>query len=376
MAEPTISTIPLQFPGKNAPVALGSGCGKRHERCAEYSIVGEYDGPGKRIKMDCKMTHRMLFALMCLGLGFAGCEPPTAHSPAGEVSRHRAGNPITILAWNVESGGSDPAVIARQLGEMAPADIYALSEVSPRFFNQFALALGPAFQSVESETGLGDRLQLLFDASRFDLVRREEMHEYRGQPLNNGTHRSPLLIHLREQASGVEFQVMVNHLARRNEELRRQQAIGLREWARDQALPTIAVGDFNFDYDFHTQGGNEAFAEFLRDDVWHWVYPIEWIDTNWADPDGDGRDNYPDSMLDFAFVAGPATDWWTACRVIVRDGDFPDGPQQSDHRPIELIVRPPLPETPPFAETPTVTVPTEASDNPFGEAPVARPLTR
>ena len=66
--------------------------------------------------------------------------------------------------------------------------------------------------------------------------------------------------------------------------------------------------------------------------------PVELLDTNWSDPDGDGNDNYPDSMLDFAFVAGPAKDWNPICHVIVRDGDFPDDKTTSDHRPIELRV--------------------------------------
>ena len=64
------------------------------------------------------------------------------------------------------------------------------------------------------------------------------------------------------------------------------------------------------------------------------------IDTNWSDPDGDGKDNFPDSMLDFAFVAGTARNWKPECRVIVQENDFPDGPKQSDHRPIELVLEP------------------------------------
>lgn len=133
---------------------------------------------------------------------------------------------------------------------------------------------------------------------------------------------------------------MVNHLARGNEELRNQQAVGLREWARDQTLPTIAIGDFNMDDDFLTQRGNQAFIEILRDNVWEWVEPEELIDTNWSDNDGDGRDNYPDSMLDFAIVAGPAKDWSPICRVIMRARDFPDDEATSDHRPIELLLIP------------------------------------
>lgn len=110
----------------------------------------------------------------------------------------------------------------------------------------------------------------------------------------------------------------------------------MREWARDQSVAIINIGDFNMDFDFRSQNGNDSFVEMLKDNVWQWVRPVEFIDTNWSDSDGDGNDNYPDSLLDFAFVAGPAKDWNPVCKVIVRVDDFPDDDTTSDHRPIEL----------------------------------------
>ena len=83
---------------------------------------------------------------------------------------------------------------------------------------------------------------------------------------------------------------MTNHLARVSAKLRTQQAIGLREWARDQNVPIINIGDFNMDFDFPTQRGNDAFVEILRDNVWMWVKPKELIDTNWSAPLGDPKD--------------------------------------------------------------------------------------
>ena len=118
-----------------------------------------------------------------------------------------------------------------------------------------------------------------------------------------------------------------------------QSAQKLVDWARDQNLPIIALGDYNFDYVFRTQQGNPAFYAFLRDNIWHWIEPQEMIDTNWFDPEPDGVDNYPGSMLDFTFVAGPAREWSTTSRVIVREGDFPDDESTSDHRPVEVVVR-------------------------------------
>ncbi len=273
----------------------------------------------------------------------AGCDVQPV-SMMDAPSPHSAPEPtrdtVSILAWNVESGESDPEVIAQQLAALSGYDVIALSEVSPGDFDRFQQGAGNQFASIDSATGGGDRLQILYDANQFELVRQLELEKYRDHVLNNGTHRSPLVAHLRDRETGVEFQVMVNHLARRNEYLRNQQAIGLREWARDQTLPTITIGDFNFDYDFPTERGNAAFTEMLRDNVWQWVDPEELIDTNWSDSDGDGRDNYPDSMLDFAFVAGTAKDWKPQCRVIVREGDFPDNETTSDHRPIALDLTP------------------------------------
>ena len=148
--------------------------------------------------------------------------------------------------------------------------------------------------------------------------------------------RSPLLARFRQRDSGAEFQVVLNHLARGNADFRTQQAVGLREWGRQQTIPTIAFGDFNFDYVFETDSGNQAFVEFMRDNVWKWIKPGEMIDTNWYDEAGDGEDDYPGSMLDFAFVAGAAKELSWKFDVLVREDDFPDDDQTSDHRPVVL----------------------------------------
>jgi hypothetical protein len=94
------------------------------------------------------------------------------------------------------------------------------------------------------------------------------------------------------------------------------------------------------DYDFQTQKGNEAFQVFLAAPNLQWVKPAELIDTNWADPDGDGKDNFPDSVLDFAWVAGSAKQWMPEAVVVVRENDFPDDDRTSDHRPVKLLVTP------------------------------------
>ncbi len=289
-----------------------------------------------------KRTRVLVLGLAALWL-WCGCTLEKPQTADGELEREkneqlnvqRGTLPVTdrtvkAIAWNLESDGSDPAVIAEQIKKLPSAQIYAFCEVDPAEFERFEKACGQNFKAINSETGRKDRLQIVFDTEQFELVRKMELHEmnYRRR------YRSPLVVHLRHKTNHEEFLLMTLHLARGKPEIRQEQAKKLVEWARDQTLPIVALGDFNFDYDFHKKNGNEAFKIFQRDNVWMWIKPKTLIDTNWYDPDGDNVDNFKDSMLDFAFVANSAKRWVKQCEVIVRQGDFPDDKKTSDHRPI------------------------------------------
>ena len=116
-----------------------------------------------------------------------------------------------------------------------------------------------------------DRLLLCVDSSKFDLVESADMQEAGGVKVNDGHHRSPLYVRLRDKSNGQELIVIQNHLARGDADFRAQQATGLREWARTKSTPIIAIGDYNFDYDFKTRKGNAGFDAFLKDGVWKWI---------------------------------------------------------------------------------------------------------
>ena len=82
---------------------------------------------------------------------------------------------------------------------------------------------------------------------------------------------------------------------------------------------------------------------FTKDGVWKWLRPGKLIDSNWSDtnlrlPDAQRTDRYPDSILDFIFVAGPAQQWQAKSWVVVKPGDFPDSGETSDHRPVAAVV--------------------------------------
>ena len=246
---------------------------------------------------------------------------------------------LKFVAWNIESGGSDPKVIAEQLQDFREHEIIALNEVAVAGIEIYKEALGSDFESFVSKTGRNDRLAILWNRNRFELLSKEEMSQYQDNRLNDGNHRSPIFVRLRDKVTDQRFIVMTNHLARRNKKLRREQAAGLREWARDLSEPIIAMGDFNFDYSFIRSAGNESFSEFMRDGVWQWVKPNPLIDSNFSDTDGDGKDNYPDSMLDFVFLANGAKRFQCQCSILKREGDFPDDKTTSDHRATELRLK-------------------------------------
>ena len=242
---------------------------------------------------------------------------------------------LGFLSWNVESDGANADVICNQLSELNQSDRYdviGLTEVKPPDWKKFRSALGEHYRYEFSRSGFSDRMQILFNTNVFEEVRHFDLKKI--NLLNR--YRAPLVVQLRHLKTGREFLVMLNHLARGKAGIRQQQAELLVQWARDQTLPVIAIGDYNFDYVFETKKGNPAFKKMLKDNVWEWVQPDQMIDTNWYDELGDGEDDYPGSMLDFAFVANAAKTWKKTCRVIVRDGDFPDDESTSDHRPFEL----------------------------------------
>ena len=306
-----------------------------------------------------------LLALLLLGL--AGGIWPIGHPFPGRL----AAEEFRILSWNVESNRpgsrpvSDARVIASQLVAMlrrpeTQAEIVALSEVAPADVLAYRRAVeialrGPVDHATSASGGFrdADSLLLVVDAERFRILDVAELHRYAGITANfnlddpdsaeHGTlrARSPLAAKLEDKSSGETFWLVVVHLARGEADLRTDQARMLQQWAEDQTGPVIAAGDFNFDFDFHTRRGNPGFDAMLAGDTWEWLEPDPLIDTNWAaDRNDPRRDRYPDSILDFVFVAQEAKNWQGKSSVVVREDDFPDDEKTSDHRPLITAFQP------------------------------------
>jgi len=288
----------------------------------------------------------------------------------------RGAEPFHLLAWNVESNRpgaarvSDPATIAARLESLVRdprtrTSIVVLSEVAPNTVPAFRAAVargsGQDFEAILSASGGfrdADSLLVLVDRARFGVEDVYEIHRHggidgnmlvadEGPDLGTLRARSPLAVRLVDRTGGTRFWLVAVHLARGEESLRTDQARMLCRWAADRGEPVILAGDCNFDFDFTTRRGNEAWRVVDESAVWRWIEPDPLVDTNWADdrsaPPGERRDRYPGSILDFVFVANEAGAWRCESDVVVEPGDFPDDDMTSDHRPLVATFEPTAP---------------------------------
>jgi hypothetical protein len=179
------------------------------------------------------------------------------------------------------------------------------------------------FDRIVGTTGAADRLAIIFNAERFQLVRSLELTN-----IGSGNHRAPLVVELREVSSNRNFLFMVNHLARGNANLRRQQATQLNEWVRTQTLPVVAVGDYNFDWE--VVGGDQnhdvGYDNMTNAGAWTWVRPATLIKSQCSP-------NF-NSVLDFIFVNAAAHSWSGTSEILVVPNDCDPSPLTSDHRPL------------------------------------------
>lgn len=243
--------------------------------------------------------------------------------------------PFQIVAWNLESGGIERTTIGRQLREFNDVHLWALSEVQSANADFFIASAGAgesgAFAGVIGNTGGADRLLIVLDETRFEVV---DAYELDDMALGG---RAPLVAQLRMNDNGKEFLFVALHFHRRSAAKRLAQAQTLRDWAAAQSLPIVAAGDCNFDYDIPDGPGNAAYDEFGLGGVFRWVQPTTLVATQYSDSNGDGRNDF-NSVLDFIWTAGDAQAWSITSEIFVRPDDFPDDHRTSDHRPVRAYV--------------------------------------
>ncbi len=253
---------------------------------------------------------------------------------------------VRVVGWNMESGDSSNTHLRSQLAQKDNVDIWGLSEVSnSAALEQFEIGVEDGenadFKAILGTTAFADKLAVLFDTTRFEQVGSEI--QLTDIQLGHTGLRAPLILQLRSLETGTEFLFMVNHLKRGGAQnaLRLQQAQMLNDWAKQQMLPVIAVGDYNFDYHVdnghlgvpHRDGGFDAM---IADGAFVWVEPEVLVKTN-------HHDDFK-TVLDFTFVANAPVTWNGVSTILERDGDvaatamdFDDNSSESDHRPVDAV---------------------------------------
>ncbi|MDF1816205.1 MAG: endonuclease/exonuclease/phosphatase family protein, partial [Verrucomicrobiales bacterium] len=262
-------------------------------------------------------------------------------TPAQDIS-------IRIAGWNMESGDSDSGFLKNQLGEKEGIAIWGLSEVMNssvlKSFEQGAeIGEQGDFERILGTSGGSDRLGILFDTSRVELLDTFELHEMQE---GNPDHRAALVAKFKGKITGQEFFFLVNHLARGNRQMRLRQAVFLNRWAAEEmnrsGLPLVVVGDFNMDLDlngglFDPDKRDPAYDAMIAGGIWRHLAPENMVKTQASDSFN--------TILDFVFVSNPPVGWTGVSRILGRAGDdianlvdFDDDSQATDHRPVDALL--------------------------------------
>lgn len=297
---------------------------------------------------------------------------------ASAAAQSPADDAIDVVSWNIGLDDADLSTIAQQIGAFDGVDLWGLQEVNSRSAPPvLAEAAGngedAGFAAIQGNAGDGLHLVALYNQDRFRLLEWWELNDIN----TTGNVRPPLVLFLEDQPTGLRFLFMVNHLYRSRESERHQQARLLNEWASTQELPTIAVGDYNFDWDIvrGDQQHDLGYDLMAAQGRWQWVRPDELTTTQCS-----GWPCRYNSVLDFVFLNQAAQAWKAQSEIVVTPGDFPDDDTTSDHRPVRsriwpeqvaasVVIKLPTPTPDPYLSPPTA-VPTPTSQPTATPTPV------
>ena len=237
---------------------------------------------------------------------------------------------LTVIGWNVESGGADPQWISRVIANQQDCAIWGLTEVegsswAKMFENAAEVGEYADYKYILGTTCEHDRLLIVYNEELLERVKSYELH--RINLLERV--RAPLVAYFRIRGTNREFLFMLNHLYRGSRKLRQQQARMLNKWARKQRLPIVAVGDYNFDWDvrYGEQLHGRGFDYLTANQVFKWVRPKRLVRTH--------CDRAYNTVVDFIFVGGKAKKWKGYSEILIPQRLYcPDGTQRSDHRPV------------------------------------------
>jgi len=254
---------------------------------------------------------------------------------------------LTVVAFNVESGGADSSRVADDMRSIPGVDVWGLSEVqndevAHKFLAAAKQAGSGGFRYILGRSGGADRLAIIYSTDKFDLIEAQELLGMRLRP--NGSlsfqMRGQLSARLRLKSTGSEFHFAVNHLKCCDDTAndiawRGNQINTIREWVQASPFPKIVVGDFNTPLPPNQDdtAGTEV-GKVVESGV------LEWLPPPLA---GRPPTHCGGSMLDYVFVAGDAKQWAGTSEILFPEADYciRDASDFADHRPLRAVFQVP-----------------------------------
>jgi endonuclease/exonuclease/phosphatase family metal-dependent hydrolase len=243
---------------------------------------------------------------------------------------------IQIVSWNVESDGAWTDVIVEQIEDFQDIDLWGLSEVQRKaekdYINAAGIGENSKFKGFMSKKGGSDRLMIIYDSNRLELLKKIELKEL---TLGRKGVRPALGGLFREKESGKSFYFMVNHLYQSNKKKRHTQSRMLKKWAlKNKETPIIMVGDYNYNWDIKSNGKYHDRGFDILTGVLKWIEPEKKMLTQCSAKKPSQKCGY-NSILDFIFVNSEASKWknWKS-EIVKLKGEFFPAKKKSDHRPV------------------------------------------
>lgn len=253
---------------------------------------------------------------------------------------------LTFVSFNVESDAdTTPSAVARDISRIPASDVWALSEVSPRDFETYRMAVGENYRMFRGSTGGSDRLAIIYDPDVLSVV--DEAVELS----DAGGSRHPLMAVFAVNETNEEVWVVANHLQRGSGEdaafngTRQNQAAWLNRWAAEHSeaerVPSmVLIGDFNFDVSQSTRRGNRSYEIFTRNGIFRWVEPSCLADSS-CPATGTQCNPRFGSILDFVFLAGAAREWEASSEILFKNDPTyceNDDDGGADHFPVRAVL--------------------------------------
>jgi endonuclease/exonuclease/phosphatase family metal-dependent hydrolase len=259
----------------------------------------------------------------------------------GCAAQLAAAEQLTIVAYNVESGGASAASIAQEIEKLPGVDLWGFSELASEgwlaMFERAAERASEApFATILGTTGKSygqdrdaDLLALLYREDRLEKLGQSELHS-----INDWAHRAPLVGEFRLRRTGARFLLVLNHLASGDAGLRLQQSHQLRDWALFRDGPLVMIGDFNYRWKIGRSHADQppGFEALTRGGVLEWLRPVRPLAT-WCG-------GSLTTILDYVFVNAAARRW-NGRSDVIETACAKSSQRVSDHRPLRVVFQVP-----------------------------------